>query len=51
MKDDQRAAIWEGRYQDTLTTLVESENKMGYEGGSLQVTNDTPNGFDSTRLN
>ena len=51
LKDDQRAAIWEGRFGQTLGDLMGSEGKMGYEGGSLQVTTDTHNGIDSTRLN
>ena len=51
LKDDARSAVWEGRFSATLAEIEESEEKMAREGGSLQVTNDMPNGYDSTRLN
>lgn len=37
LKDDQRAAVWEGRYRDTLSKIHAFEEKAEYEDGSLQV--------------
>ena len=51
LKDDNRAAVWEGRFSQTLNDLEDSEAKMGYEGGSLVVTTDLNAGFDTTRVN
>lgn len=51
LKDDNRAAVWEGRFSQTLSDLEDSEQKMGYEGGALAVTVDGNVAIDSTRLN
>lgn len=37
LKDDARAQIWSGRYQQTLNDLLMAEERSDLEGGSLQV--------------
>ena len=38
LKDDQRAQVWNGRYDEVKTSLMASEERKAFEGGSLQVT-------------
>ena len=51
LKDDTRAAVWEGRFQETLANIENSENKMGYEDGALRVYTTGVQLSDSVRAN
>ena len=51
LKDDTRAAVWEGRFQETLTNIQNSENKLGYEDGALRVYATGARLSDSVRAN
>jgi hypothetical protein len=51
LKDDVRAAVWEGRYQTTMNDISVAEEYKRYEGGSLKPIASHRGGFESVRYN
>jgi len=51
LKDDQRAAVWEGRYRETLAKIALKEEEKQYPGGSLKVVSGYNTGFETVRAN
>ena len=50
LKDDQRAQVWVGRYEEVKKSLMDSEERDSKEGGSLQVREQISRYQGSTKL-